>query len=277
MKKYIYINGKIVNSDDAQISFKDGGFQRGNGIFETIRFRAEKLYNIKAHLDRLKLGINYLDFKIDKSDDELIKLMLKVIKKNKIEYGAINLMVTCDFDINNLFDSQTNIYISVRSIDEINHDMVKVIFLKEWEFPIIRFKNPIKINSYAGNIKALKLAKKQDAFDAIFLNKNNEITESTMRNIFFIKGKKVITPPLSSGILPGTTRNLIIELCNQHGYDCNEKIVKFDELNNMDESFLSSSTYGIIPCYWDSWDNKNLITQKLKKILDQYYSREENG
>ena len=77
MKKYIYINGKIVNSDDAQISFKDGGFQRGNGIFETIRFR-QKNYIIKAHLDRLKLGINYLDFKINKSDDELIKLMLKL-------------------------------------------------------------------------------------------------------------------------------------------------------------------------------------------------------
>ena len=42
-------------------------------------------------------------------------------------------------------------------------------------------------------------------------------------------------------------------------------------LNNMDESFLSSSTYGIIPCYWDSWDNKNFITLKLKKILDEYY------
>ena len=271
MKKYVYINGKFVNSDEAKVSFKDGGFQRGNGIFETIRFRGKKLYNIKSHLDRLKSGISYLDFKIDKTDDDLIKLMLESIKKNKIEYGAINLMVTSNFDINNLFESKTNIYISVRSINKITHDLVKVIFLNEWEFPIIRFKNPIKINSYAGNIKALKFAKKKGAFDAIFLNKNKEITEATMRNIFFIKNNKVFTPPLSSGILPGTTRNLIIDLCNQHGYDCNEKIIKFEELNNMDESFLSSSTYGIIPCYWDSWNNKNFITLKLKKILDEYY------
>tara|TARA_Y100000768_G_scaffold73230_1_gene51653 strand:+ start:1960 stop:2775 length:816 start_codon:yes stop_codon:yes gene_type:complete len=271
MKKYVYINGKFINSDDAQISFQDGGFQRGNGIFETIRFRGKKLYNIKSHLDRLKSGIRYLDFKIDKTDDDLIKLMLETIKKNKIEYGAINLMFTSNFDINNLFDSETNIYISVRAIDNINSDLVKVVFLNEWEFPIIRFRNPIKINSYAGNIKALKLAKKRGAFDAIFVNKNKEITEATMRNIFFIKNNTVLTPPLSSGILPGTTRNLIIELSNEHGYDCNEKIIKFDELNNMDESFLSSSTYGIIPCYWESWNNKNLITQKLKKILDRYY------
>ena len=68
MKEYVYINGKFVNSNEAKVSFKDGGFQRGNGIFETIRFRGKKLYNIKSHLDRLKSGISYLDFKIDKTE-----------------------------------------------------------------------------------------------------------------------------------------------------------------------------------------------------------------
>ena len=57
---------------------------------------------------------------------------------------------------------------------------VKIIFLNEWEFPIIRFKNSIKINSYAGNIKALILAKKSDAFDAVFLNKNQVSNQQSL-------------------------------------------------------------------------------------------------
>ena len=180
-------------------------------------------------------------------------------------------MITSDFDMNNLFDSKTNLYISIRSIEKINHELVKIIFLNEWDFPIMRFKNSIKINSYAGNIKALKLAKQKEAFDAVFINKNKEITEATMRNIFFIKDCCVFTPPLSLGILPGTTRDLVIKLCKEHGYDSIEKIIKFDDINNMDEAFLTSSTYGIIPCYWDSWKNKNIITKKIKKLLDQNY------
>ena len=272
VKEYIYyINGEFVESKDAKVSFQDGGFQRGNAIFETIRFENNKLFNINSHLDRLRKGIDYLDFDIDISNDELVELMLKTINKNNIKYGAVNLMVSNNFDINNLFKSKTNIYISIRSISKINHKLVKVIFLNEWEFPIIRFKNSIKINSYAGNIKALKLAKRAGAFDAVFLNKKKQVTEATMRNIFFIKDKRVFTPPTSLGILPGTTRSLIIKLCEEHGYDCSEKMIKFDELNNMDEAFLSSSSYGLIPCYWDSWDNKNLISQKIKKILDKNY------
>tara|TARA_B100001769_G_C22027663_1_gene552227 strand:+ start:202 stop:1017 length:816 start_codon:yes stop_codon:yes gene_type:complete len=271
MTNFIYINGQYFKSDDAKISFDDGGFQRGNAIFETIRFKDDKLFDIDSHLDRLRKGLNYLEFKIDKTNDQLVGLILETIKKNNLNYGAVNLMVSNNFDINNLFDSKTNLYISVRSISSINHKLVKIIFLNEWEFPIVRFNNPIKINSYAGNIKALKLAKKEGAFDAVFLNKNKEITETTMRNIFFVKNNKIFTPPLSSGILPGTTRNLIIKLCKEHGYDCSEKIIKFSQLNSMDESFLSSSAYGIIPCYWNSWNNKNLISQKLKNILDQFY------
>tara|TARA_Y100001968_G_C19210976_1_gene644740 strand:- start:309 stop:863 length:555 start_codon:yes stop_codon:yes gene_type:complete len=177
-------------------------------------------------------------------------------------------MVSSNFDINNPLKSVVNIYISIREIKSIDHELVRVIFLNEWDFPILRFKNSIKINSYAGNIKGLITAKKKNAFDAVFYNRKNEITEATMRNIFFIKDDLIVTPPLSLGILPGTTRDLILELCSEHGYDYNEKIIKFDDINDMDEAFLTSSSYGVIPCYWEGWKNQNIKTKEIKKILD---------
>ena len=270
MENYIYyINGSFVKSKDAKISFHDGGFQRGNAIFETIRFNENNLFYINSHIKRLRSGINYLEFKIEYSDQELIDLIHQTINRNNLKSGAINLMISSDFDINNPLDSKTNLYISIRSIKKLSSNCVKVIFLNEWDFPIIRFKNSIKINSYAGNIKALILAKKRNAFDAVFLNKEKQVTEATMRNIFFIKKNGLFTPPLSLGILPGTTRDLIIKLCQEHGYDCKEKIVKFEELNSMDEAFLTSSTYGIIPCYWDDWTSSYNKVKKIKKILNK--------
>ena len=275
MNDYIYyINGEFIKSQAAKISFEDGGFQRGNAIFEAIRFNKNHLFSINSHLKRLREGLNYLEFKITKTNEELIDLILETIDYNNLKYGAIKLIISNNFDINDPFNSKINIYISIRSIQRLQHESVKIIFLNEWEYPIIRFKNSIKINSYAGNIKALILAKKNNAFDAVFLNKNKEISEATMRNIFFIKENLILTPPLSLGILPGTTRELILKLCGEHGYDYKEKIIKFDELNSMDEAFLTSSTYGIIPCYWDKWENKNKITYKLINLLNIKLSKE---
>ena len=275
MKDYIYyINGEFTNSNDAKIPFNDGGFQRGNAIFETIRFHEKKLLYIVEHIQRLKKGINYLEFDFQYTDDELINIVNKVINVNHLNSGAVNIIVSNNFNINNPLESKTNIYISIRPIQKLVSPTVKIIFLNEWNFPILRFKNSIKITSYAGNIKALKLAKKNNAFDAVFLNKKKQITEATMRNIFFIKNNEIFTPPLSLGILPGTTRNLILKLCKEHDYDCSEKIVKFDSINHMDEAFLTSSTYGVIPCYWDGWKSRHKKTNKLKKILDLQISKE---
>jgi len=275
MKDYIYyINGEFINSKDAKISFNDGGFQRGNAIFETIRFHKKKLLYIAEHIQRLRKGINYLEFNVTHSDDELIAIINKIIHVNDLNSGAVNIIISSDFNINNPIDSKTNIYISIRSIKKINSPTVKVIFLNEWDFPILRFKNSIKISSYAGNIKALKLAKKKRAFDAVFINKQKQITEATMRNIFFIKNNEIFTPPLSLGILPGTTRSLILKLCKEHTYDCSEKIIKFDDVNHMDEAFLTSSTYGVIPCYWNGWKSSHKKTKKLKNLLDFEISKE---
>ena len=269
MSEYIYyINGEFIKSGDAKVAFNDGGFQRGNAIFESIRFKNRHLFHVESHIKRLRHGINYLEFQINKTDEELIKLMLETIHKNNLETGIVNLMISSNFDINNPLKSKANIYVSIREIKKIEHELVKIIFLNEWDFPIVRFKNSIKINSYAGNIKALITAKKKNAFDAVFYNKKKEITEATMRNIFFIKKNALITPPLSLGILPGTTRNLILELCKQHSYDYTEKIIKFNQINDMDEAFLTSSSYGIIPCYWKGWNNSNKKTKEIKKILD---------
>ena len=275
MKYYIYyINGDFKNSNNAKIPFNDGGFQRGNAIFETIRFHKKKPLYIAEHIQRLKKGIDYLEFDFRYTDDDLIAIINKVININDLNSGAVNITVSSNFNINNPLESKTNIYISIRPIQKLASPIVKVIFLNEWDFPILRFKNSIKISSYAGNIKALKLAKKNDAFDAVFLNKKKQITEATMRNIFFIKNNEIFTPPLSLGILPGTTRSLILKLCKEHAYDCSEKIVKFDSINHMDEAFLTSSTYGVIPCYWDGWKSSYKKTKKLKNLLDFEISKE---
>jgi|TARA_B000000557_G_scaffold131553_1_gene106617 branched-chain amino acid aminotransferase len=265
--KIIFINDEFLFKDQAKISFEDGSFQKGNAIFESIRFQNKKVLQIDRHLERLFDGLNYFNFKICYSYDELAEIINELIKKNNLKSGIINFIVSDTFDINNPIDSKTNIYISLRETNRIHAEPVKIIFVNENDYPVIRFKKSIKINNYAGNIRALRYAKKHGCYDAVFYNNKKIITESTMRNIFFIKQNKIITPPLSLGILNGTTRQMIKEICDFHGYEYQEKFIKLEEIMAMDEAFLTSCAHGLISCFWDGWNNANNITPKIKIFL----------
>ena len=80
MSDYIYyINGEFMHAKEAKIPFEDGGFQRGNAVFETIRFKNNNLFYIDSHLQRLQKGLSYLEFKITYTHKELIALMKETI------------------------------------------------------------------------------------------------------------------------------------------------------------------------------------------------------
>ncbi|MDD5455126.1 MAG: aminotransferase class IV, partial [Candidatus Ratteibacteria bacterium] len=79
------------------------------------------------------------------------------------------------------------------------------------------------------------------------LNTKGFVLETTTRNIFMVKGSKLITPPVDSGILPGITRAKILEIAPTVGLKVEEKLVKPDFLKSCDEVFLTSSLIEVMP------------------------------
>jgi branched-chain amino acid aminotransferase len=114
---------------------------------------------------------------------------------------------------------------------------------------------------------AKKECERQGYFEPVFYNENDIITECAIRNIFFIKDKTLITPSLDLGILSGVMRNTIISLAKIISLNVLETHIKKEEINLMDEAFISSTGIGLLPCYWDNWDSKFETTIKLKKKL----------
>ena len=116
---------------------------------------------------------------------------------------------------------------------------------------------------------AIEDANKEDAFEVVFYNNNNTITECAMRNIFFIKNNKLITPALELGILSGTTRNIIAKLSRSINLEYSEENIFINNINDMDEAFICSSVIGILPCYWNGWKSDYTITKKLQFLLEE--------
>ena len=271
LKKIYYINGEFVSSKNAKISFSDAGFLYGDGLFETFRFQNNKLFHPEKHLKRLNSALEIMDQKYNKSNDEIIELLKSMIKLNSINDGLLRLMITKGsiegFSSIWEYDGPPNTYISISPLIKAPKTPVKIVFFDEKDYPLIRFNPAIKSMNYIGNMKAKKDANNSNAFEPVFYNKNRIITECAIRNIFFIKSNIIYTPSLDLGVLPGVMRDTVFNIILSEKFKINESHISFDEINDFDEAFITSSGIGILECYWMGWKSDYQITKKIKKTL----------
>ena len=275
-KKLIYyLNGKWVESTKSKIPFTDSGFLYGDGLFETIRFNNNKPFRIKKHIIRLRNGCKILYLNLGINDLEISKIINTIISKNTLNKGLIRLMVTRG-SISGApwnYNGKASIYALIRPLSPDPKLPVKIIYYHESNYPIIRFNPAIKSMNYVGNLLAKKDAEKDNAYEPVFINKDNYITECAIRNIFYLKDKQLLTPELDLGILPGVMRDAIIEIAQKMNLVINETKINISEINSMDEAFISSTGIGLYPCKWNGWTSTYCITMQLRKHLNEILNR----
>tara|TARA_Y100000590_G_C15688565_1_gene1002559 strand:- start:299 stop:1132 length:834 start_codon:yes stop_codon:yes gene_type:complete len=272
MSDYIhYLNGTWEKATLAKIPFNDAGFLLGDGLFETIRFDNNKLFQPIKHLERLFSSLNIIHINLQYSKKEIEFLLNETIIKNALESGLLRLMVTRG-DVEGppwKYNGPASIYISIRPLSIEPKYPVKVVFYSELDYPIIRYTPAIKSMNYIGNMLAKKDAEKENAFEPVFYNSDNYITECAIRNMFFIKNKTILTPSKQLGVLPGVMRDTILLIAKDLQFDIKETNIPLNSIKNMDEAFISSTGIGLLPCFWDGWKSDFVITSKIKEHLNQ--------
>ena len=271
MQDYInYINGDWEKASKSKVPLNDAGFLLGDGLFETVRFENKKLFQPEKHLNRMHTSLKHIHLNLESSDSEIISLLANIIKKNELEAGLLRLMVTRG----NVegppwkYTGSASVYINIRPLSPEPILPVKVVFYPEKKYPIIRYTPAIKSLNYMGNMLAKKDAEKDDAFEPVFYNGDGFITECAIRNIFFIQDKKLLTPSIELGVLPGVMRDTIISIAKEINITVKEANISIESINEMDEAFISSTGIGLLPCCWDGWQSNYTITSKLKKHLN---------
>jgi branched-chain amino acid aminotransferase len=105
----------------------------------------------------------------------------------------------------------------------------------------------LKTLAYVDAVAALLEARRAGADEALFLDTEGHCSEATASNLFIWSGAELVTPPLSCGVLPGITREAVVELARSEGLPVVERAVELDELLSADEAFLTSSLRGVAP------------------------------
>ena len=285
MDLFVYLNGKIIKSSEAKISVFDRGFLYGDGIFESLRTFNKKVIALNEHFQRLLISANELKYEVKLSVEELEKIILELIEKNRIKNAYIRITITRGegkLGYGSPLGNNQTIFIYAKEHEGIHEDHYKngiSVICAETRRNAPEAINPnIKsisnLNSLLGRIEAIDTG----SMEVIMLNNKGIVCEGSASNIFWVKDKRLFTPAISTGLLEGVTRKLIIRLAEDRlEIPVIAGEYKIQDLNCADEVFLTSTTLEVLPVvqiddFVVSKRNIGQISKKLREELKRYYT-----
>jgi branched-chain amino acid aminotransferase len=254
MGNLVYLNGELVEKENARISIFDHGVLYGDGVFEGIRAYNKKIFKLSEHIDRLYDSAKIIMLSIPLSKEEFKKAIIQVCKANGMEDGYIRPVVTRGVGYLGLSPwncTEPSVFIITDSLQ------LYPVELYEKGMPVVtvptrRNSNEslspiIKSLNYLNNIMAKIEGKNAGVEEVIMLNNEGTVAECSGDNIFMVKKNKIFTPPVVAGALPGITMASVIELAIEAGYSVEEKYFSRAEMFIADEVFLTGTAAEIVP------------------------------
>jgi len=234
----------------------DHGFLYGEGVYETLRTYHGIPFLFDRHAQRLRHSAGLMDLPVPFDDGALLADIRKTMAAHAggLDEAYIRVLLT-------------------RGVGELTYNLAAtpaptlVIIVKPFVAPSAhtftdgirlslvsvrrnhpRALNPmIKSNNLLNNALAMQEALRSGAEEALMRNQDGELVECSQSNIFLVKKGAVLTPPLTAGLLPGITREFVIEMAGELGITAREARLTPDDLAVADEAFITGTTREVTP------------------------------
>ncbi|MEI8570930.1 D-amino acid aminotransferase [Methylomonas sp. LW13] len=246
MTEQVYLNGAYLPLADAKVSVLDRGFLFGDGVYEVIPAYNGRLFRLEDHIARLNNSLNGIRLPLPHSVADWEAIFRPLLADDRDQY--IYLQVTRGYapKRDHGFPEQIVPTIFAMSADikpfAGRVDGIKAITLDDIRWQLCN----IKAITLLGNILLRQEALDQGCAEAILV-RNGYVVEGAASNLFAVLDGELITPPKSHEILPGITRDVILELAAAHNIPYQEDIIALEALNNASEIWVASSTREIVP------------------------------
>ena len=282
----IYLNGKLVPKEEAKVSVFDHGFLYGDGVFEGIRIYNGRIFKLKEHIERLYASAHAIDLKPPLTQEELLQATVETVRANNLRDGYIRIVISRgegDLGLDPQKCPNPTVVIIADKIaiypQEVYKKGMKIITVYTRRNSPQALNPNIKSLNYLNNILAKIEANRANVPEAIMLSIEGYVAEATGDNIFIVKNKTLITPPLHLGVLPGITRQTVIELAKERGIITEEKPFTLYDVYTADECFLTGTAAEIVPVV--EVDGREInggvpgeITLLLMKDFHEYVKKE---
>jgi branched-chain amino acid aminotransferase len=253
LEEIVYLNGDLIPGSQAILSPFNFGFLYGYGLFETMRSYNGSIFRLDRHLARLHNSAQILGMGDKLKAYDLEKACSGVLQANNLTDARIRLTVTRgegDIIPNPDTASRITVFIAARKLSPPSPEIYKQGYSAIISAYRRNSRSPlsnIKSTSYLDNFLARQEATAAGVDEVLLLNETDFLAEGSRTNIFLLSGETLLTPSIESGVLPGITREVVLELAKSMGIKTVVKQVELDELLTAGEAFLTSSTLEIMP------------------------------
>ena len=271
----VYLNGRYCLVEDASVSVMDRGFLFGDGVYEVVPVFGNKLLRLDGHLARLQNSLNRISLSNPFSHDEWAMIFTTLLEKNAGEDRAVYLQMSrgvyAKRDLGIDAQYSPTIFAMVLHVTppelEVLSAGISVITLDDFRWEAC----DIKSTSLLASVILRQQASDANVEDAILI-KDQVVTEGTASNVFIVKDGVLITPPTGHRLLPGITRDLVIEIASNSAILVEQREIKDAELGDADEIWMTSSTREIAPVI--SLNGKavgsGIAGEMWKRVMDLY-------
>ena len=290
--KVIWKNGSFEKWENASVHLLSHTMHYGTGVFEGVRaYKTDEgpaIFRLQDHTNRLFDAASKLSVEIPYSRDELNKVQKDIFSMNNLEEGYLRPIVYLGSESLGIRATELSVNVAVAAWEWPSYMSPEA---KEQGISVIKssfdqYSNPLHsgykiIGTYINSTMALHEAIQKGADEAILLDKNGFISEGSGENIFLIKNNIIYTPTVDH-CLNGITRQSVMKIALDMGYEVVEKNLKIDELINSDEAFFTGTAVEITPIskideMVIGSGSRGPVTQKLQKTYeDIIFGRNKN-
>lgn len=279
--KKIWMNGKFVNHDDANIHVLSHVLHYGTSFFEGIRVydteNGPAIFRLKEHVERLFQSAKIYRTKIPYTKEEIFSAIVETVKVNELTQGYIRPLVFRGYNELGVNPLKCPVEVIVAAWywgaylgDEALNEGIKVQ-VSSWRRPA---PNTLPSLAKAGgnylSSQLIKMEALENGYDeGIALDYSGNVSEGSGENLFLVLDKKLMVPNLASSSLAGITKNTVIDLAKDLGYEVIEQAIPRELLYTCDELFLTGTAAEITPIKSvdgiEVGDKEKTVTKAIQK------------
>jgi len=251
---WVYLNDRFVPQEEAVVSVFDHGFLYGDGVYETLRAYRGRVFQLAEHLARLERSASRIQLRLPVGPERLADLVRESLRRNQLQEAYLRITLsrgTGEIGLDPALCKSPTLVIIAKPFqpypESIYADGVAVIIAKTRRNLPEALSPQVKSLNFLNNILAKMEAKTAGAHEALMLNHRGELTEGTTSNVFTVRGGRLLTPSVESGILEGITRGLVLQLAAELGIPSEETRLTVEDLTRAEECFLTNTTQEVLP------------------------------
>lgn len=260
LERFLWWDGELREADQLNVHYYANALHYGSAVFEGIRCYPSAggpvLVRLRDHVERLLSSARLYGMRVPFNADDLVRGAVEVTRRNGTQNGYLRPLAyfgAGPIDLKPKRECRVHAFIAVRELGTfLGEDALRNgirVMISSWR-KIHHSMLPTMAKAsghYANNVLAAHEALDHGFDDAILLNQDGTVASATGCNVFFVKGGELVTNDETSSIVPGITRDCVIDIAREHGVPLNVRPFTREELLRADEVFLTGTAAEVTP------------------------------